>query len=42
MGSYSFPQISYFGPWQATGVLIGQGIFALGFMMMIPVLAEVR
>lgn len=36
MGSHSFPNIPYFGPWQATGVLIGQGITALGFMMMIP------
>jgi hypothetical protein len=36
MGSHPFPQIPYFGPWQATGVLIGQGIIALGFMMMIP------
>lgn len=36
MGSHSSPQIPYFGPWQATGVLIGQGIIALGFMMMIP------
>ncbi|MBM4428199.1 MAG: hypothetical protein FJ031_13330 [Chloroflexi bacterium] len=36
MGSHSFPQVPYFGPWQATGVLIGQGIIALGFMMMIP------
>lgn len=36
MGSHSFPQIPYFGPWQATGVLIGQGIIALGFMLMIP------
>lgn len=36
MGSHSFPQAPYFGPWQATGVLIGQGIIALGFMMMIP------
>lgn len=36
MGSHSFPQTPYFGPWQATGVLIGQGIIALGFMMMIP------
>jgi hypothetical protein len=35
MGSYSFPQIPYFGPRQATGVLIGQGIIALGFLMMI-------
>lgn len=36
MGSHSFPQVPYFGPWQATGVLIGQGIIALGFLLMIP------
>jgi len=36
MGSHSFPQIPYFGPWQAAGVLIGQSIIALGFVMMIP------
>ena len=36
MGSHSFPQIPYFGAWQATGVLIGQGSLALGFLMMIP------
>lgn len=36
MGSHTFPQVPYFGPWQATGVLIGQGIIALGFLMMIP------
>lgn len=36
MGSQTFPQIPYFGPWQAAGVLVGQGIIALGFLMMIP------
>jgi hypothetical protein len=36
MGSQSFPQTPYFGPWQATGVLIGQGIIALGFLLFIP------
>jgi hypothetical protein len=36
MGSHTFPAVPYFGPWQATGVLIGQGIIALGFMLMIP------
>jgi nitrogen fixation-related uncharacterized protein len=36
MGSHTFPLTPYFGPWQATGVLIGQGVIALGFMMMIP------
>ncbi len=36
MGSQSFPQSPYFGPWQASGVLIGQGIIALGFLLLIP------
>lgn len=36
MGSQPFPQTPYFGPWQATGVLIGQGIIALGFLLLIP------
>ncbi|MDP2776308.1 MAG: hypothetical protein Q8O48_01590 [Anaerolineales bacterium] len=36
MGSHTFPQVPYFGPWQATGVLIGQGVVALGFLLMIP------
>jgi hypothetical protein len=37
MGSQSFPQVPYFGPWQASGVLIGQGIIVLGFLLFIPV-----
>ncbi len=36
MGSQPFPQVPYFGPWQASGVLIGQGIVALGFLLLIP------
>ena len=36
LGSHPFPQVPYFGPWQAAGVLVGQGIIALGFLMMIP------
>ncbi|MCK6585301.1 MAG: hypothetical protein L6Q49_19550 [Anaerolineales bacterium] len=36
MGSHPFPQVPYFGPWQAAGVMIGQGIIALGFLMMVP------
>jgi hypothetical protein len=36
MGSQSFPQVPYFGPWQSSGVLIGQGIIALGFLLFIP------
>ncbi len=37
MGSQPFPQVPYFGPWQALGVLIGQGIIALGFLLFIPI-----
>ena len=36
MGSQPLPQIPYFGPWQATGVLIGQVVIAVGFLMSIP------
>jgi len=36
MGSQPFPQVPYFGPWQASGVLFGQGIIALGFLLFIP------
>ena len=36
MGSQAFPHVPYFGPWQASGVLIGQGFIALGFMLFIP------
>jgi hypothetical protein len=36
MGSQPLPGIPYFGPWQATGVLIGQVLIAIGFLMIIP------
>ncbi len=36
MGSQPFPQVPYFGPWQAAGILIGQGVIALGFLLFIP------
>ena len=36
MGSQPLPKVPYFGPWQASGVLIGQSIIALGFLMLIP------
>lgn len=35
-GSQPLPMVPYFGPWQAGGVLIGQGVIALGLLMMIP------
>jgi hypothetical protein len=36
MGSQPLPGVPYFGPWQAMGVLIGQVIIGLGFLMVIP------
>lgn len=36
MGSHSLPQVPYFGPLQATGVLIGEVVIAIGFLLMVP------
>ncbi len=36
MGSQPLPGVPYFGPWQATGVLIGQVVISLGLLMMMP------
>ena len=36
MGSHGFPGVPYFGPWQASGVLIGEITIAIGFLMLIP------
>jgi hypothetical protein len=36
MGSQPLPGVPYFGPWQATGVLIGEVVIGLGFLMVIP------
>ena len=36
MGSQALPGPPYFGPWQATGVMIGQVLIAFGFLMMMP------
>jgi len=36
MGSQAPPNIPFFGPWQAGGVLIGESIIAIGFLMLIP------
>ena len=36
LGSQPLPNIPYFGPWQAGGVLIGQLIIALGLLLTIP------
>lgn len=36
MGSQPLPQVPYFGPWQSSGVLIGQAVIAVGFVLLIP------
>jgi hypothetical protein len=36
LGTQPFPNVPYFGPWQAAGVLIGQLTIAVGFLMIIP------
>lgn len=36
MGAQTLPENPYFGPLQATGLLIGQSVIAIGFLMLIP------
>ena len=36
MGSQSLPKVPYFGPWQAGGVMTGEIVIAIGFLMVIP------
>jgi hypothetical protein len=35
-GTHLEPTLAYFGPWQMRGVLLGQAIIALGFILLIP------
>ncbi len=35
-GSHIYPTVPYFGMWQQLGVEMGQGLMALGFLLMIP------
>ena len=35
-GTHPFPNIPYFGPWQAVGVMIGEAMIALGFLLLVP------
>ncbi len=35
-GSHPLPGVPYFGPLQARGVIIGQAIITLGFLLLIP------
>ncbi len=36
MGAQTLPENPYFGPLQATGLLIGEFVVAVGFLMLIP------
>jgi hypothetical protein len=36
MGSHPLPGVPYFGGWQARGVIIGQAMIAIGFLLLIP------
>jgi hypothetical protein len=35
-GSQTFPELPYFGPWQARGVMVGEIVIAIGFLLLIP------
>ncbi len=35
-GTQPFPRIPFFGPLQATGVVFGEAVVAVGFLLMIP------
>jgi hypothetical protein len=35
-GSQLSPEIPFYGPWQAMGVLFGEAVIALGFILQIP------
>ena len=36
-GTHPFPKIPYFGPWQALGVMIGELMIVIGFILLVPV-----
>jgi hypothetical protein len=36
LGSHPLPAVPFFGPWQSTGVQLGQAIILLGFLMFTP------
>ncbi len=36
LGTQPFPDVPFFGPWQAVGVEIGEVMIAIGLLMLIP------
>jgi hypothetical protein len=36
MGTQTLPDVPFFGPLQARGIVIGQALVAVGFLLMIP------
>ncbi|GAB4399900.1 MAG: hypothetical protein OHK0031_18880 [Anaerolineales bacterium] len=36
LGTQPFPDVPFFGPWQAIGVEIGEAMIAIGMVMLIP------
>jgi len=41
-GSHPLPGVPYFGPVQAMGVEVGQGIIAFGLLLLLPVISRIR
>lgn len=35
-GNHPFPEVPYFGPWQAFGVMLGEVIIVIGLVLLIP------
>jgi hypothetical protein len=35
-GTQSWPALPFFGPWQAAGVVVGEIIIAVGFLLYLP------
>jgi hypothetical protein len=36
-GTQLLPRVPFFGPWQATGVQIGEAVIAVGFLLLVPI-----
>ncbi|MBN2149461.1 MAG: hypothetical protein JW726_18880 [Anaerolineales bacterium] len=35
-GSQKFPMVPFFGPWQESGVIVGEAVIAVGLLLLIP------